>query len=84
MTTKRLADYATDAAVIVFPVILGAQVQIMGLIPPEEAAIIVGVGILFGILSAVTAKLRRNEKADDAVAQALDEAGVAAAQNEPI
>lgn len=60
VTTKEIFDDVTNIAVVVIPVILSYQAQITGMIPEDQTAVIMMVTIIFGILNAYSAKLRRD------------------------
>lgn len=61
VTQKEVIDYATSVAVVLIPIILAYQAQIMGYIPQDNALAITAATIFFGLLSQYGARLRRNE-----------------------
>ena len=73
MDYKYVADHLTSFIVILIPVLITYQAQIMNALPQDNYALLYAVSIIFGVLSAYAAKIRKDGEVAAAAAPAVED-----------
>lgn len=70
---KYVFDHLTSFIIILIPVLLTYQAQIMNALPQDNYFLIYAISIFFGVLSAYAAKIRKDSEVAVALATPVPE-----------